>query len=562
MNLYKNEQLLQDIKELKILPDTVLEECLSESAEDKVSLDEVLTRKGVIDPNTLGKIISDIISMPFVNLDEQSIDDNVLKILPERVAREQGMIVYAQDDKTLKLVTVSATNDELREFLQIKTGLQIDVSFTLQSLFDKALTRYGKKLDSAFEDIINESIEQSQGSKDPDPPIIRIVDTIIDYAYKNNASDVHIEPLEHEILVRFRIDGMLHNILNLPFELGPQIVTRVKVMANLRTDEHVEPQDGKIIYKTKVETAGSAEDLDIRVSIAAITRGEKIVMRLLSERSRDFTLQDLGLSEQDFKKVELAYTSPNGLILSTGPTGSGKTTTLYAILKLLNMPERNIMTIEDPVEYEIEHVNQIQVNTQADVSFATGLRSIVRQDPDVILVGEIRDDETADIAINSAMTGHLVLSTLHTNDAATTFPRLIDMKIEPYLVASTARVIIAQRLVRKICTQCKVSHEIPVTSFDVSIRKYLGKKKSFLSYEGKGCPVCNQSGYTGRIGIFEIIEMNDEIRQAVTEKKTASEIEKIARSHGMTSMLQDGIQKVSEGLTTLDEVMRVTKDSA
>jgi len=422
-----------------------------------------------------------------------------------------------------------------------------------------SLSLYSKKITTAFEDLINENVSKVKKLANDEPPIRKIVDTMITYAYQNSASDIHIEPLLDSTLVRFRIDGMMHDVVSLPANLDTQIVTRIKVMANLRTDEHQETQDGKINFKVIYEE-NKSDNLDIRVSIAPVVGGEKIVMRLLSEKSRNFSIEDLGLQESDLKKVNAAYQQPHGMILSTGPTGSGKTTTLYAILKQLNRREVNIMTIEDPVEYQIENVNQMQVNPKADFTFSKGLRSIVRQDPDIILVGEIRDSETAGIAINSAMTGHLVLSTLHTNDAVTTFPRLMDMGVEPYLVASTVNVVIAQRLIRKICSKCKTSIEINPNDLDIQLKKYFTETSNFHIFHGKGCDICNYTGYSGRIGIFEVLIMNENIRLAVTEKKNADELKKLALSSGMKTMLDDGIEKVKLGITTIEELLRVTKE--
>jgi len=379
------------------------------------------------------------------------------------------------------------------------------------------------------------------------------VNTIINYGYKNRASDIHIEPLEKNSLIRIRVDGILHDIIELPKTLHQQVVTRIKVMSDLQTDEHLSPQDGKVTFNMGLEK------LDLRISIIPITNGEKIVMRLLSERSRQFSLHNLGFSQEDFLKVKKAYEQPNGMILVTGPTGSGKTTTLYSIIKLLNRRNVNITTIEDPVEYTIEGINQIQTNVRTGLTFARGLRSLVRQDPDIILVGEIRDEETAGIAINSSMTGHLVLSTLHTNDAATAIPRFIDLKVEPFLIASTINIIVAQRLVRKICTNCRVSETIQVDKLQEEFKGYFPKKNEISLYHGKGCDICHNSGYQGRVGIFEVLVVNDEIRDGITNKESAEKIQAAAVNAGMTTMLDDGIQKVKSGITTLEEVIRVTK---
>ena len=373
------------------------------------------------------------------------------------------------------------------------------------------------------------------------------------------ASDIHIEPEKDGSIVRFRIDGIMQEVLHFTPEIDQQVIARIKFLSKLRTDEHLSAQDGKI--QTRIEN----EDLDIRISIVPIVHGEKCVMRLLSARYRQFGLADLGMNERDLKKVMDASTKPYGMILSTGPTGSGKTTTMYAILKILNTKERNIATIEDPIEYEIAGLNQIQVNPKTNLTFAEGLRSILRQDPNIIYVGEIRDDETADIAVNSAMTGHLVLSTLHTNDAATALPRLLDMNIEPFLVASTVNLVIAQRLVRKICERCKVSQTEKMVDlekhFDKKLlQKYFKSSKEARIYIGKGCPVCRSTGYSGRIGIFEILLLSEKIKDLIVAKNDSQKIMQQAMMEGMTTMMDDGLFKVQQGLTTIEEVLRATRE--
>jgi len=418
------------------------------------------------------------------------------------------------------------------------------------------MSKYATNAVKSFSDILASATRNNPSGE---APIIEIVDAIIKNGYENKASDIHIEPYEHTSLVRFRIDGILHDIVRLPDPLHDQIVTRVKVMCKMRTDEHQAAQDGKINFILE------REKLDIRVSVVPIEEGEKVVMRLLSERSRQYTLADLGFSVDDFKKLEQAIRKPYGMILVTGPTGSGKTTSLYAILKQLNNRAINIMTIEDPVEYDIIGVNQIQVNAKTNLTFAAGLKSIVRQDPDIILVGEIRDEETAGIAVNSAMTGHLVLSTLHANDAATTFPRLFDFHVEPFLIASTVNIIIAQRLVRRICMQCRMSIEVEKNVIEDALppalfQKYFQRKEKIRIYKGKGCPVCHGTGYEGRLGIFEVMLIGESVRKAILAKKDSPEIQKIAMESGMTTMMDDGIRKVVEGLTTVDEILRVTKE--
>jgi type IV pilus assembly protein PilB len=365
----------------------------------------------------LGKVVADHFRIPYVSLFQKEIGDETLKVIPEVVARSQRIIAFDQDAQGLHVALTDPRNIEILEFLRRKTGVPIIKYYATERDVTEALHRYKKGVVQAFDDILKESIEETKGGsfKETDPPIIRIVDALIQYAYQNKASDIHQEPRDHDALVRFRIDGALHDIVKLPLELHPQIISRIKVLSSLRTDEHQTPQDGKL----QVEVDN--DQVDIRVSIIPITNGEKAVLRLLSERSRQFSLGNLGLDGASLEKVQSSYHKPFGMILVTGPTGSGKTTTLYSILKLLNHRDVNIVTIEDPVEYDVEGVNQIQVNSDAQLTFATGLRSILRQDPNIILVGEIRDDETAGIATNLAMTGHLVLSTLHTNNAATAF---------------------------------------------------------------------------------------------------------------------------------------------
>lgn len=564
MAAYDNQLLYNALRELELIPQDQLDEALKLAKAEKIALDTALLDKDLISDEKLGRIMADLIKLPFINLSSEAIDLKVLRIIPEVVAKKQKIITFKIDEQGLHLAMSDPSNIQIQNFIAKKSGLPVVVHYATATDIDNAFSLYTKDVGKAFDEIISENIQQAKGAVRAEPPIIKIVDTIITYAYENKASDIHIEPTETHVLVRFRIDGILHDIVKLPLEIHPRVVTRVKVLAKLRTDEHQAAQDGKLIFKTDPST-GTGEKLDLRVSIVPITKGEKVVMRLLSERSRQFSLADLGFSEGDLKKTKTAYQKPYGMILATGPTGSGKTTTLYAILKLLNKRNVNIMTIEDPVEYDIENVNQIQVNPKTELTFAKGLRSIVRQDPDIILVGEIRDEETAGIAINSAMTGHLVLSTLHTNDAATSIPRLLDMKIEPFLVASTVNIIIAQRLVRKICQKCRLSVDLPDfkqfgdLSVDL-IKKHFGEKKPIRVFKGKGCPACRQTGYTGRIGIYEVLSIDDKIREAVVSRKDASVIRKIAIASGMTTILDDGLIKVKQGITTIEEVVRVTKE--
>ncbi len=387
-------------------------------------------------------------------------------------------------------------------------------------------------------------------------PIIKLVDSLIDHAYESRASDIHIDPDEDMINIRLRIDGVMHKAFILPKEIQSEVITRLKVLSGLRTDEHQIAQDGRFKFKAK-----DNKEFDIRISIIPTFHDENAVLRLLVEqKDQAFTLENLGFAERDLKIIKQAIAKPYGMILVTGPTGSGKTTTLYTVLKLLNTDETAIITIEDPIEYSLERTIQIQVNNQTGLTFANGLRSILRQDPNTIMVGEIRDEETAKISVNAALTGHLLLSTLHTNDAPTALPRLIDMGVEPFLIISTVNVIIAQRLVRKICLDCKIEKKYPLGAFQafgsagVSVN-LLNKNRIF--YFGKGCKNCGNSGYFGRIAIHEVLEVTDAVREAVVSRKGALEIKEIAVENGMTTMLEDGFKKASKGITTIEEILRV-----
>lgn len=392
-----------------------------------------------------------------------------------------------------------------------------------------------------------------------DISIINLIDCLLEKAHQSGASDIHIDPSSNEVRVRLRIDGVLQDFYKFPKTIHSEVISRIKVMARLRTDEHQATQDGRFRHIFDNE---KKEFVDIRVSIAPTYHGENTVMRLLSDKAEGFNLEALGFSPSDQEKILRAMKKTSGMILSTGPTGSGKTTTLYTLIKMLNSKDISIITIEDPIEYAIDGIEQIQVNQHAGLSFANGLRSILRQDPNIIMVGEIRDADTASIAVNSALTGHLVLSTLHTNDAATTLPRLLDMGIEPYLVASTVNIAIGQRLVRKICKNCKEKVILPKAIKDSlsinQISKFLDQ--NFDLYKGKGCDECSQTGYKGRLSINEVFVVNDELREAIVKKAPSNELRKIAIANGMTTMVEDGLEKVKRGQTTIDEILRVINE--
>ena len=387
--------------------------------------------------------------------------------------------------------------------------------------------------------------------------IINLIDHFIRYASQVNASDIHIDPLVNKIRVRFRIDGVLEDAHPLPSNIHGEIISRIKILSGLRTDEHHTAQDGR--FRSLVPDNGS---VDVRVSIVPTYHGENAVLRLLSSNAENFTLETLGFGEVEIRKILHAIKKTSGMILVTGPTGSGKTTTLYTLIKMLNSKDISIVTIEDPVEYAVDGIEQIQVNHRTGLTFANGLRSILRQDPNVIMVGEIRDTETASIAVNTALTGHLLLTTLHTNDVGSTLPRLLDMKIEPFLVSSTVSIVIGQRLVRKICMKCREEKQLSEQEYsnllqNVSEKVLKGNKRFFF---GRGCEDCAGSGYKGRIVIHEVLVADEEIREAILRKASSTEMKQIAIRNGMTTMIEDGFQKALLGITTVEEVLRVTHE--
>lgn len=529
-----------------------------------IPLDRLLVEKGLIKDETLGRIIADELGYEFIDLKATHIADitpELLSYIPEVVAFAQRAIIFEETKEEVKLATSNPHNYPFFKLLEKKIGKSVRVFYATPFDIDQALKRYKGDLRKMTFQLLDEI------KKDPmkrETNIVKLVNLFLEYAYTNLASDIHLEPLADFTVVRFRIDGILHKVTEYPKELHDRIVARIKIMAKLRIDEKAAPQDGSFNFKS----LGAV--IDVRVSIMPVTEGEKVVLRLLMPRAKRFVLSELGLLEDDFKKIKKSIEKPYGAILAVGPTGSGKTTTLYAILQVLNRPEVNIMTIEDPIEYTIEGVSQTQINPAKNVTFATGLRSILRQDPDVIMVGEIRDEETVSMLINAAMTGHLVLSTLHTNDAATTFPRLMELKAKPFLVASSVDVVIAQRLVRKICENCKEEYfltqeELTMLSEEVELSNAIKKisGESDLSkikfYKGRGCKLCNYTGYSGRTGVFEVMEVNQNLRSLILKKASASEIKAQAIKDGMRTMLEDAVTKALKGITTLNEIRKTIK---
>jgi type IV pilus assembly protein PilB len=556
--LITDEKLQQLLLNLKVLDQKKLNEVLDYAKNSDVSLNDALVEKDILTDENLGIMLADAFKIPFVVLSKISIPEDAFRIIPERLARKYKAIPFVRDKNGIKVAMADPTNVLIQEMIARKTGQKVFAYLATEHDIANKLFLYRKDLQKTFDALVSEQVRSAGKTTSIEAPIAKIVHLIIQYGYQDRASDIHIEPEEKDTLVRFRVDGILHDVLFLPKKLHEQISTRIKVLSSLRTDEHLSPQDGKM----RIEL--DEENLDIRISILPVIYGEKIVMRLLASHNRQFSLADLGMVESDLQKVNNAFKKSFGMILSTGPTGSGKSTSIYSVLKIINTREKNITTIEDPVEYRLKGVNQIQVNAKTNLTFASGLRSILRQDPNVILVGEIRDSETAGIAVNAALTGHLVLSTLHTNDSAGALPRLTDMNVEPFLVASTVSIIIAQRLVRKICEMCKMSEDVTTDQLmqnlpEDTIKKHFGAKKDARIYKGRGCEVCHFTGYSGRLGIFEVLEVNANVKNIITQNAGSEAILKQAVADGMDTMLDDGLKKVMKGITTIEEVLRVTK---
>ncbi len=542
------------------LDKATLEKLVAESQTSGKSVELLAVEKKLLTDEELGQAIAKTYSLSFIKLKDVHIPEEVFRLIPERIARDEKMIAFALDDQGIHIAMSFPMQTETLQMLTKKTGLPVQIFVATDKDIDSTFAIYKKDLQKIVDGLIKEDTLGVVDGVD-DPPVAKIVDALVEYAYEEKASDIHMEPEEDQSVVRLRIDGVLHEVLTVSTYLHDRMVTRIKVLSSLRTDEHLSAQDGKM----KMEF--DEQRIDVRVSIIPIVEGEKIVMRLLASSSQQFSLADLGMNEKDLEKVTRAYAKSFGMILSTGPTGSGKTTSIYSMLKVLNTREKNLTSIEDPVEYHIAGANQVQVNSKTNLTFANGLRSLLRQDPNIIFVGEIRDGETAGIAVNAALTGHLVFSTLHTNDAATAIPRMIDMKVEPFLVASTVNLIIAQRLVRKVCDTCRISQTVTIAELaknlpeDIIAKHYkpVGKDREVRLYKGKGCKVCHMSGYVGRLGVYEVLEISKSIRALINERAGSDLIVQKAIEEGMTTMLDDGLQKVAKGLTTIEEVLRVTK---
>lgn len=520
---------------------------------------EVLIFRGLIREEEISKIVAAYYNVPFLSLKHFKIPEEVISAIPEKLARTYRMVPFDVDSVRIKLAMEDPGNVEGIEFAKRHTGLTVIPHYASHDDIADALNQYKRNIREDFGKVIAENLKKARIEGDlleaaEKLPVIKILDTIFEYAIAERASDIHIEVQELEVIVRFRVDGVLQDIVKLPRGVEEALTARIKILSNLKLDERRVPQDGR--YKFDV----GGDVVSLRISIIPGFYGENVVMRLLHESARPLSLEELGITGRNLGIVQSNMQKPHGMILVTGPTGSGKTTTLYSVLNILNTIRVKICTIEDPIEYGVKRVTQIQINPKAGLTFATGLRALLRHDPDIIMVGEIRDAETAEIAVHSALTGHLVLSTLHTNDAAGTIPRILDMGVEGYLAASTINMVVAQRLVRKICSQCGVEYT-PEHQFIEKLQEdYHMNIEKYKFFRGKGCNECRGTGFSGRIGIYEILPVTEEIRKLVAKKVSSDEIAAVAHQEGMLSMFEDGIEKVSAGQTTIEEVLRVVQE--
>ncbi len=577
----KVKQFLIDSDLLSAKDFAALEE---EAAKGGRSLEEVILNSGKVSEEDFRRMKAYLLGIPYISLAKLKVDKEVLFLVPEPIARKHNIVAFAKSEKGLEVAMLDPEDLQAIEFIKKGVGLKILPRLTDSESVRAILLQYQKSLKAEFGDIIrdesakigviNEEAGKEVGEGElkklaEDLPVVRIVDTLLSHAVTQKASDIHIEPFETEVVVRYRIDGVLHDAMILPKNAGPGITARIKILANLRLDEKRLPQDGRF----KIEAAGLR--VSFRVSLLPTYFGEKIVMRLLPDSSRGLTLEQAGFHGLGLERIHEAMRGTVGMILVTGPTGSGKSTTLYTMMDILNTPDVNISTIEDPIEYQMPRINQTQVKPDIGLTFAAGLRSLVRQDPDIIMVGEIRDKETVTLAINAALTGHLVLSTLHTNSAAGTIPRLLDMGAESFLIVSTAKLIIGQRLVRKLCAGKEAYHlsaaELKSLGTKVDLDRLLELLRAEKVVEGKAdwsnipfyrakpTPDCAE-GFQGRVGIHEILPMSSALKELILRGETAEKIETQAKQEGMMTMLEDGIFKAVAGVTTLEEVLRVVSE--
>jgi len=581
----KEEELKKFIDQSGLVSASDIESATIESQRTGEAIGDVLVKQQKISQDDYRRMQAYVLGIPFVSLLGQKIESDVLNMIPEPIASKHNIVAYKKNTTTLEVAMLDIDNISVLDFIKKKVNLRIVPRLTDVPSIKDALLQYKKSLKAEFDDIIQKEtaslkmiadLDGNEGKSEKelkdmadDLPIVKIVDTLISHAIMQNTSDIHIEPGENSLVVRYRIDGILHDAMVLPKDTAAAIVARIKVLSNLKLDEKRLPQDGRF----KINTDDSR--VSFRVSTLPIYYGEKVVIRILKESSHGFTLEALGFHGEGLEKIHESMKSTTGMILATGPTGSGKTTTLYTLLDMLNTPEVNISTVEDPIEYQMPRINQTQVKSEIGLTFANGLRTLLRQDPDIIMVGEIRDTETVSLAINASLTGHLVLSTLHTNSAAATIPRMMDMGAESFLIISTVKTIIAQRLVRRLCASKekyflneaelgaiqKVVDTDRIFTFlvDEKIIKETDTWQTIPFYKARPDPE-SEDGYRGRVGIHEVLSVSPAIKELILKGSTADAIEAQAKNEGMMSMIEDGIFQCVLGLTTIDEVLRVVSE--
>ncbi len=565
---------LQQLKE-KLIQDNLLTperfDVLTAEAERKEqNLIDLLVSEGIADIAYLNSFVAASLGVELANLSRRPIDEQALKLLSEEIARQRRVIVFNREaDGALDVAAADPSDLETIEFLKQHLKAKIRPFYATPEDLQRGFSVYGLEAASDFKKIIEENIQASLRSQTKSAaeaaaelPIVAIVDNLLSYAESLRASDIHLEILEETTMVRYRIDGVLYEMMRIPKTVHPALVARIKILGGLKIDEHYKPQDGRFRHQIV------GQIIDIRVAVMPTYYGEKVEMRLLESSQKPLSLEELGMLPKIAEVVSENLKKAYGMILSCGPTGCGKTTTLYALMNILNKPNVNIVTIEDPIEYNMRYINQSQINPQAGITFGSGLRALLRQDPNIVMVGEIRDKETAGIAIQAALTGHLLLSSLHTNDAPTAIPRLIDLEAPPFLVSSVLNLIIAQRLVRRICLSCIYSQEAGREVKEVIIKQLKELKVPApesrvpkILYRGKGCLACGNTGYRGRLGIFEIVESTDKIKKVITDPRFSAEaLREEARKEGSETMFEDGLAKVQLGLTTIEEVLRVIRE--
>lgn len=580
------EKLVNLLVSEGLVGENVIRDAKATSAKTNKPLIELLTEQDIVDNELLTHAIAQVSGVPYVNLINSVIDQNILALLPEDIAERFMAVPIAEIQNRLAVAMIDANNVQAVDFLANRIERPLKVFMASEASVRRVLDQYKTDLSSvgvaaeASQAEANQEQNREVKTIVQDSPISKALSTILEYALKTRSSDVHIEPLEGALKIRCRVDGMLHEIMQLPKSIEPALVSRIKILSNLKIDEHRTPQDGQFTVKIL------NKEVDLRIAISPVIWGEQVVIRVLDKSGNTFDIEEMGYAGRALRVIRKGIKQPNGMVLTSGPTGSGKTTSLYALIKEIKNDAVNIVTLEDPVEYKMNGVNQIQVNADVGLTFASGLRSILRQDPDVVMVGEIRDGETANLAVQAALTGHLVFSTLHTNSAAGVLPRLLDMGIEPFLIASTVNTIIGQRLVRRVAVKREsyqsspietqniletIGHLLPKTPADVArVSQDLGYKdlplagqKAYTLVKGIDTPRDPApQGYSGRVGLYEVMDVSEQIQNLIVARATSAVIQRKAQEQGMVTMRQDGYLKVLQGITTIEEVNRVTSDIA